>query len=113
MRKDIKRLCVTNWGAVLELISPTYYIIHTPCSQDFVKSEKQFYNIIRVADPDAIDAGQYISLSEIKLVAKVKELKQKDQYEDQKQMMKDSVVDFLIRSGVRPGSPIIEKIKSL
>lgn len=56
MRKGIKTLCVTTWGAVLEV--------------------KEVHQIgLTVADPDAIDAGQYILVNEITLIARVKKLK--------------------------------------
>jgi hypothetical protein len=63
MRKNIKKLCVTTWGAVLEV--------------------KQMHNIgLTVADPDAIDAGQYILVNEIILIATVKKLKDEQDHND-------------------------------
>lgn len=71
MRKDIKMLCVTNWGAVLELITHPY----SWCQDYRFKPErtyKVFKNLVAVADPDAIDAGQILLLDEIKLVIRRK-----------------------------------------
>jgi hypothetical protein len=69
MRKNIKRLCVTTWGAVLEVKR----IMYTPGG-----------SIISclVADPDAIDSGQYISADEIILIATVKKLKHEQDHND-------------------------------
>lgn len=63
MRSDIKMLCVTNWNAVLELRG--FYKEHFPG-----RIYKEPF-IIRVADPDAIDAGMLINLNEIKLIARI------------------------------------------
>ena len=75
MRADIKMLCVTNWGAVLELVThPKYYSIeylYQYCPMREIE-RVNFYKYVTVADPDAIDAGQTISLDEIKLVARRK-----------------------------------------
>lgn len=67
MRTDIRMLCVTNWNAVLELRG--WYTFHFP-GREYKDNEK-----IRVADPDAIDAGMLILLCEIKLVARIKKLR--------------------------------------
>lgn len=64
MRKNIKMLCVTNWNAVLELKG--FYTDHYP-GRSYKENE-----LIRVSDPDAIDAGMIIKLDEIKLVARIK-----------------------------------------
>lgn len=65
MRSNIKMLCVTNWGTVLELI--TEPVARTPYSNKlWLKS------ILTVADPNAIDAGQEIRVNDIKLVARIK-----------------------------------------
>lgn len=45
---------VTNWNVVLKLV------------------EIATGNIIRVSDPEAVDAGQYIGIDEIKLMIKKK-----------------------------------------
>lgn len=75
MRKDIKMLCVTNWGAVLELVTyPKYYsteYLYQYCPIREIE-RVHFNTLITVADPDAIDAGQVIALDEIKLVIRRK-----------------------------------------
>ena len=64
MRKDIRTLCVTNWGAVLEVKG--WYKCNFP------------YRLypdsmtLRVADPDCIDAGIIIGINDIKLIARKK-----------------------------------------
>jgi hypothetical protein len=55
MRKNIKQLCVTSWGAVLEL-----------------KQLSNIFNCAWVADPDAVDAGYTIRRDEIILIARKK-----------------------------------------
>lgn len=56
MRQDIKMLCVTNWGAVVEF-------------KWWINAKK---TLARIADTDAVDAGMIISRDEIKLVARIK-----------------------------------------
>lgn len=68
MRKDIKMLCVTNWNAVLHLKS-------TPKRKNKISNKIIINSLIRVADPDAIDAGMWLSIRDIKLVARIKQLK--------------------------------------
>lgn len=67
MRTDIKMLCVTNWNAILELRTQPY----KEWEYGAVIARK-YHNILTVADPDAIDAGQVIALNEIKLVIRLK-----------------------------------------
>lgn len=67
MRADIKMLCVTNWGAVLELVTHPYRY-----GRGENNHVKLFMRVVCIADPDAIDAGQTISLDEIKLVIRRK-----------------------------------------
>lgn len=55
MRKNIQQLCVTDWGAVLEL-----------------KKVYKFAEVALVADPYAVDAGQFIGINEIVLIARKK-----------------------------------------
>lgn len=64
MRTDIKMLCVTNWNAVLELNH--FYTDHFP------GREYNDNDILDVSDPDSVDAGDYICLGDIKLVARIK-----------------------------------------
>lgn len=74
MRADIKMLCITNWGAVLELKTHPYYWV-TEYGRGHIPSEivyKYYNSVVTVADPDAIDAGMIIGLDEIKLVARLK-----------------------------------------
>jgi hypothetical protein len=64
-------LCVTTWGAVLELKTWPW----SWCTEYLPKREKitkEFATHLLVADPDAVDAGQYINLADITLVARVK-----------------------------------------
>lgn len=73
MRKDIKMLCVTNWGAVLELKTKPYCWVSEYKDRGRKKlTLKCFAGFLTVADPDAIDAGMIIRLDEIKLVARKK-----------------------------------------
>jgi len=65
MRKNIKRLCVTTWGAVLE-----------------IKGIWEDEEIVWITDPWAVDAGAYISKSDIILIATVKKLKNEQDYND-------------------------------
>lgn len=58
MRQDIQQLCVTIWGAVLE-----------------AKKIYRYSNVVLVADPDAVDAGMFISINEIVLLARKKQTK--------------------------------------
>lgn len=58
MRANIKALCVTTWGAVLELKGLWKYAGKL---------------LVDVADPDAIDSGQYISIDDIVLIARKKQ----------------------------------------
>lgn len=76
MKADINMLCVTNWGAVLELKThPKYYSADYLYGYRQIRIERiKFYKFVTVADPDAIDAGQTISLDEIKLVARRKRI---------------------------------------
>lgn len=68
MRTDIKELCVTTWNAVLEFkgwhhnreLAPTYF------------NRKRYEAVAHIADPNAIDCGQYISINDIKLIIRKK-----------------------------------------
>lgn len=71
MRGNVKRLCVTNWNAVLELVSYPY-TWETQYLPYRGKIVKRLANFVTVADPDAVDAGMVIRLDEIKLVARFK-----------------------------------------
>lgn len=64
MRPNIKQLCVTTWGAVLEVSSIRHY-----------ESDNFYIGTACVHDPNAIDAGMYISTNDIVLIAKVKSKK--------------------------------------
>lgn len=66
MRSNIRLLCVTTWNAVLELKTDTKFQLD---------NEICFLAYLSVADPDAIDSGQWIGIEEIKLVARIKKLK--------------------------------------
>lgn len=71
MRQDIKMLCVTNWGEVLELrTEPVGWC--TSALNGYDEEIQFFMQNVTVADPNAIDAGVLISLDEIKLVARKK-----------------------------------------
>lgn len=75
MRAGIKMLCVTNWGAVLELKTHPYFWVTTYKHDNTKMPAQQCFNeVLTVADPDAIDAGQTISLDEIKLVVRRKRI---------------------------------------
>lgn len=69
MRHDIKALCVTTWGAVLEF-KGWYQNENEPITP---YARHRFYRpVALVADPDAIDCGQFISAHEIKLIIRRK-----------------------------------------
>lgn len=72
MRADIKMLCVTTCGAVLELKTYPYYWIteYLPNGRELISQGVN--KLLTVADPNAFDAGQCIDLSEVVLVARVK-----------------------------------------
>lgn len=67
MRHEISQLCVTTWGAVLEFRG-FHSTAVSPCG-------KKYVTIAHVADPNAVDSGQYISVSNIILIAKLKNKK--------------------------------------
>jgi hypothetical protein len=69
MRKNIKKLCVTKWGAVLEVKRMLY-------------SRGGSILSCLVSDPDALDAGQYLPADEIILIATVKKLKDEQDHND-------------------------------
>lgn len=64
-------LCVTTWGAVLELKTHPYSwgTQYLPRREKIIK---EFARNLLVADPNAVDAGQYINLTDITLIARVK-----------------------------------------
>jgi len=71
MRNDIRKLCVTTWGAVLEVRQIVW--THRLCND---------LKACLVADTDAIDSGQYISGDDIQLIATVKKLKHEQNNND-------------------------------
>lgn len=67
MRSNINQLCVTKWGAVLEFKG-----WHSNSIEPFAPNHKWYRPVAHVADPDAIDCGQFISAHEIVLIARKK-----------------------------------------
>lgn len=65
MRNDITALCVTTWGAVLEFRGWHY-------NGRSLLMGSSFKAVAHVADPNAIDAGQFIRTDEIKLIIRKK-----------------------------------------
>lgn len=63
MRTDVKESCVTTWGAVLEFRGWRYN----------GKDVKRMKMIAHIADPNAIDSGQYIRADEIVLIVRKKQ----------------------------------------
>lgn len=72
MRQDIKMLCVTNWGDVLELKTEPMGWCTSVMLNGYEQEAQYFLTYVTVADPDSIDAGMFISLDDIKLVARIK-----------------------------------------
>lgn len=64
MRSDVKELCVTTWGAVLEFRGWHYT----------GRDVKRMKMVALIADPAAIDSGQYIGSDEIVLIARKKQI---------------------------------------
>ena len=64
MRTDIEKLCVTTWGAVLEFKG---WHFNGNGAADKLKI------VAHIADPDAIDSGQFIRPDEIVLIARKKQ----------------------------------------
>jgi hypothetical protein len=71
MRQDINALCITTWGAVLEFKgwhSQSLFAI----TGRYTGRHASYITVAHVADPDAIDCGQFINAHEIVLIARKK-----------------------------------------